>query len=254
MSSPRTTIASRTAYDALAVELGEESEEEVLTDSVEASRYPRITSPFVRHSYLPRQSDLPSKPSRSAIKKAQKLAREERRQREKTAAKQAKRDQSTPPAQESPPQSELDTPLPKPNIISEAPLMADESLPTKQNDEEHDSPPIPFSRVSVKLGNLSSEKLPERRDAEVKPVEPAKPRHTEVSGPAHIAKEAERSKKLQSFLTRTLWTFIMIGGFISMFSTHFRHITLYDCFCSAVTLGTHISDPPSYVVPNIGLP
>lgn len=38
MSSSHTTIASKTAYDALAVETGEESDEEVLTDSVEASR------------------------------------------------------------------------------------------------------------------------------------------------------------------------------------------------------------------------
>ena len=30
---------------------------------------------------------------------------------------------------------------------------------------------------------------------------------------------AEKSKKRQSFLTRTLWTFIMIGGFISAFIT-----------------------------------
>lgn len=28
------------------------------------------------------------------------------------------------------------------------------------------------------------------------------------------AKEAERTKKLQNLVTRTLWTFIMIGGFM----------------------------------------
>jgi len=44
MSSSHTTIASKTAYDALAVETGEETDEEVLTDSVEASRCLRIDS------------------------------------------------------------------------------------------------------------------------------------------------------------------------------------------------------------------
>lgn len=236
MSSPRTTIASRTAYDALAVELGEESEEEVLTDSVEESRYPIITSPSVRLSYMLRQSDLPSKPSRSAIKKAQKLAREERRLREKTAAKQAKRERSTPPAQELSSQSELDTPsVPKPNIIDTPPML----LPTKA----YDSPPIlPIqpSQASAKVGDLSSEKLPKQRDAEVKSVEPAKPRDTETPGPAQGTKEAERSKKLQSFLTRTLWTFIMIGGFISMFSMHFHRITRLRPFRQrCYSWGTH---------------
>ena len=33
--------------------------------------------------------------------------------------------------------------------------------------------------------------------------------------PASIVEDTEKVKKRQSFLTRTLWTFIMIGGFIS---------------------------------------
>ena len=33
--------------------------------------------------------------------------------------------------------------------------------------------------------------------------------------PAPVVVDSERVKKRQSFLTRTLWTFIMIGGFIS---------------------------------------
>jgi phosphatidate cytidylyltransferase len=32
-------------------------------------------------------------------------------------------------------------------------------------------------------------------------------------------KEVERTKKRQSILTRTLWTFIMIGGFVGMYSS-----------------------------------
>jgi phosphatidate cytidylyltransferase len=31
--------------------------------------------------------------------------------------------------------------------------------------------------------------------------------------------EVERTKKRQSILTRTLWTFIMIGGFVGMYAS-----------------------------------
>ncbi|KAF8734977.1 hypothetical protein AX14_002994 [Amanita brunnescens Koide BX004] len=230
MSSPHTTIASKTTYDALAVESGEDSEEEVLTDSVDASR----------------QLDLPSKPSKSAIKKAQKLAREERRLREKAAAKQAKRDQWTPSAQESSPPSELDTPalppsLPKSNTSVSPPMtaMADTSLPTKQNGQVYDSPPISAPRVahdkkpiqpSQESAKVSGEKLPKWRDAEVKSTEPV----AETSGPAHSTQEAERSKKLQSFLTRTLWTFIMIGGFITLLLLGHTYLILLVMLCQTL--------------------
>ena len=188
-----------------------------------------------------REPELPSKPSKSAIKKAQKLAREERRLREKAAAKQAKRLSGQD-------QSELDTPapsdvtslppsLPKPGTTeSGEPAMtttADESLWTQQNGKAYDPPPPPAHREThdkkpvqpsqqpAKVGDLSSQNPPKRRDPMLKSAEPAKPRITETSGPTPSSKEIEKSKKFQSFLTRTLWTFIMIGGFIGMFTIHF---------------------------------
>ena len=48
------------------------------------------------------------------------------------------------------------------------------------------------------------------------PVDPAK---VEEAKPM----DAEKAKKRQNALTRTLWTFIMIGGFLSMSFSHYSH-------------------------------
>ena len=78
MSSPHTTIASKTTYDALAVESGEDSEEEVLTDSVDASRYPRISSHlFGSHISLGSLTFPQSRPSQQLKKRKSLLVRRE---------------------------------------------------------------------------------------------------------------------------------------------------------------------------------
>ena len=46
---------------------------------------------------------------------------------------------------------------------------------------------------------------------------PVVPRKTDIENPPEkpvAPEQSEQVKKRQSFLTRTLWTFIMIGGFI----------------------------------------
>ena len=60
---------------------------------------------------------------------------------------------------------------------------------------------IPAAAASSEKEALSAR----RTDIENPPEKP----------PAPVVEDPEKAKKRQSFLTRTLWTFIMIGGFIS---------------------------------------
>lgn len=61
------------------------------------------------------------------------------------------------------------------------------------------------------------------------PVKLPQDNHAATPPPQQLVQEAEKSKKRQSFLTRTLWTFIMIGGFIGMyFDAHLVSATNVD--------------------------
>ncbi|KAF8630638.1 hypothetical protein AX15_002789 [Amanita polypyramis BW_CC] len=239
MDSPRTTFASKTTYDALAVESGEETDEEVLTDSVEALRQP----------------DLPLKPSKSAIKKAQKLARTERRQRERAAAKQAKFTSAG--ATSKPDFTALGTPVSPTQTSSSSHGQHDpgtgesfimvttaSEAPKDQNGEAHDLPPTftcqathdekPVQRPSehTKVEDTPSQTLPKKQDLA---MQSTKPQTTKASvPPVPSLQEVEKSKKMQSFLTRTLWTFIMIGGFIGLLLLGHTYMILLVMLCQAL--------------------
>ena len=75
---------------------------------------------------------------------------------------------------------------------------------------------LPTPPPSVRVANKS--KSEEIRDVVQPPVG-----HSEPKGNGHVqqasdppAQDTEQAKKRRNVLTRTLWTFIMIGGFISM--------------------------------------
>ncbi|KAM6502250.1 Cytidylyltransferase family domain containing protein [Amanita muscaria] len=207
------SFASKTAFDALAVQSGQDSDDEPLTDSVDT----------------PTHSDTPSKPSKSALKKAQKLARTERRHRERAAAKQAKlasqHELSSEP--ESTPSMAgnvapvFEPPRTRPSTVPAAvPSVPDEPR-RKQNGDAHDvphpvqQPPEPPVQQRVPAPGV---------------VEPAKPQEK----PTPSAQEVEKLKKRQSFLTRTLWTFIMIGGFIGLLLMGHAYMILLVMVCQTL--------------------
>ncbi|KAF9465042.1 cytidylyltransferase family-domain-containing protein [Collybia nuda] len=235
-------IASKTTFDALAVESGEESEEEVL------EVIPQLETP----------SPVDAKPTKSAIKKALKLARAEKRQRQKALARAqagqvssgnsvtsgdspsitlvslgdstefakpiAEHDKSPlvvlPPPATTSPVNEPGRPDAKLNGTTEtlAPL---EPRPVAQE--------MP---VSVPQPPVVAP-LPPFVEADTKPVRSSQANHV-TPPPQKQVEDSEKSKKRQSFLTRTLWTFIMIGGFIGLLLLGHAYMVLLVMLCQSL--------------------
>ncbi|KAI0339876.1 hypothetical protein BDW22DRAFT_1360910 [Trametopsis cervina] len=229
----RASFASKTTWEALGVESGEETDEEYDAEPV--------TEPA---------SSSSAPPSKSAIKKAKTQARIERRQQEKAARAaaraQAKASGQLTPALDSP--AESVTPVDSP-VLESKPLAADvvkedvsSSRPVDQsaspaeldtNGAVHpaESPnPGPVMPVQARpismpekkpdpttLPPLSPPPMPEIRH---KPAQAPKSAGSAIVEPAKIEaanpQDAEKAKKRQNALTRTLWTFIMIGGFLTL--------------------------------------
>ena len=114
----------------------------------------------------------------------------------------------------------------------------------------HDEKPAQPPPEPAKVEEPSTQTLPVKQDSA---MQSTKPPTTEASGPPTPSpQEVEKMKKMQSFLTRTLWTFIMIGGFIGTFAVHvYRVSTLHSN--RAVALGTHVYDSSGYALSSFGL-
>ncbi|KAK2463249.1 hypothetical protein APHAL10511_004904 [Amanita phalloides] len=233
MSFSRSTIASKTTYDALAVESGEETDEDVLTDSAEA----------------PRQPELPSKPSKSAMKRAQRLAREERRQRGKVSAKQTK--EASPSAHEPHKGSDASSTsveipshaLSEPDASKSSTVITtfNDASPAEQNGEAHDTTPTVHNKQPIRSLPAPPEvkdtfnQTPFKKPDSMESVERTEPKITATpTPPVPNPQDAEKSKKMQSFLTRTLWTFIMIGGFIGLLLLGHTYMILLVMLCQTL--------------------
>jgi phosphatidate cytidylyltransferase len=232
--SGRSTVASRTTFEALPVDSGEDSEE----DQVAA----QPTPPPERSVYWVSCADgihvcQPSehlKPSKSAIKKAAKTARTEKRLQQKAAKTwtsdilHSKSESSVQPATAYEPIKVMHESY---EIIPVA--------PEPSHDGPGETPPVdpPLSQPD---GDVH------KYDDLISSPEPSYPTSMETSGrnsPDHLGasdsgqqdplneelrlalqnklnqeQAAERTKKKQNAITRTLWGFIMIGGFIGKFS------------------------------------
>lgn len=276
-SRPRSVMSSRppfttkTPWEALGIESGEESEEEVLTDAPpsQPERYD-ATSPDSEICaqvtlFSASESTAKAAPSKSALKKQKALARVEKRQLEKAARAAARAQrvsggdaqpaellptvtakEATSQGEEKPTAADvleevIDTPKPEPIAPNPANGNA-HSLPKANGStppvppSEHAIatpapavPPVPHAytipapvpadakpplQASVPPTPASSEKehVARRNDIENPPVKPPQPGD---------------SKKKSSFVTRTLWTFIMIGGFICEYDIALaRHLIL----------------------------
>ncbi|OCH93762.1 hypothetical protein OBBRIDRAFT_789959 [Obba rivulosa] len=244
MSNPqaaRPSFASKIAFEALGVESGDESEEEL----IESTPSPAAERP----------SADPPKPSKSAIKKAKAIARQERlqqakalraAQRAQAAAQNARLAQSSPSVPEAPhpesgslsdsvvvveiPQDE--SVLPPEGVQTEplAPLApkANGAAHTEPERKEEAHAPLAntaavSSIVPPSASIAQDEPVPQPELAEEAPKSIAKYTNGHVNGDAKTKPEkqeqvsqqgSEQVTKRQNMLTRTLWTFIMIGGFI----------------------------------------
>jgi len=234
----RPIFASKTTFDALAVDSGEESEEEPVTEP-ETAPERCITHSFFKFFYLPVASLLqePTKLTKSAIKKANRLARLERKQRQKLKQGSEQEEQPGTPTAFLQPVTAV--------IVEErssSPLHFPSSLPSN-------SPPL--EQISIPqetLQTLLDESAPAAVSFNVTHIDIAAgdpPTPTPINVPVPVVKEdylekylprngsgttsvtsdnqvsrqdPETAKKRQNALTRILWTFIMIGGFIGNYS------------------------------------
>ena len=237
------SFASRTTFDALDVDTGEESEEEEVHEAPPPETFVSCFSSNFARSELTRlssSSQLEVKPSKSAIKKAQKLARVEKKQRRKALAKSQPELSSSPEnsiaSSEVTPSREA-VPLPEPSEpsnLNDSYILPTIPLPTLPQPAEGSL--IKMEKVPVEINRTTPEAIehptptppvaPDPPFFEPIPAAPlVTPQLTEKSLtkpmtlPLHegtSAKDAEKVKKMQSFLTRALWTCIMISGFIGM--------------------------------------
>jgi phosphatidate cytidylyltransferase len=170
----------------------------------------------------------PTKRTKSSIKKAAKLARTERKRRQKLEAREkAKLGLSDEPGTPDEPVALLeettseneDRPSEDLEILRPATSVPAEVQPdisvtaTPQNDVPRPPPPRPVANNEQIRGIETSDMI-----STVEQL-PLLGSATEVEAPAgkNSAMEAEKVKKRQNVLNRVFWSLVMIGGFIGMF-------------------------------------
>ncbi|RDB24932.1 putative phosphatidate cytidylyltransferase [Hypsizygus marmoreus] len=245
----RPIIASKTTFDALAVDSGEESEEEEVS----------VVPP-------PESSSQPeAKPTKSAIKKALKLARIEKRQHQKALAKaqrghspmsESSAISSDVPSNPSVPAhassedaigvdsaSPAETSVPQPSL-PDAPIES-KTPPVHLNGGPVDSGIAPPSRLVAPVQKPPSHQpsvpppaapLPPGLGTaeEKRPAQPLRRTLAQPFEPKPPVQDAEKVKKRQSFITRTLWSFIMIGGFIGLLLLGHAYMILLVMLCQTL--------------------
>lgn len=152
-----------------------------------------------------------------------------------------------------------------PSVVPVLPPVTDlpneevEQSAVELNGEAPKAPPPPMAPQPVPVKPISAPPavLVVQRPKEEPPVNPLKPPRASQVLPTHEKKpvqDSEKVKKRQSFLTRTLWTFIMIGGFIGVYSIIFINAHTDIRIKRSVTSWPCIHDSPGYAVPVISLP
>lgn len=259
LETKRATWASKTAFDALGVESGEDSDGELEPSPLISppERYAvgvRLTSAQISKNTLCSSSESSVKPSKSALKKAKENARL-LRQLERKAARAAQRAQAngqprpadtlsgershdTSNDRVEPTGVEEESTLPFPT----EPAAHGEDTPRASKQINGDVPvvhDIPAPVIGLSSSAVPSSVIPPAPPAPPRPADKAPPLPADtfngdakhetppMVGPSNgaaisqaetSAQTAESAKKRQNMLTRTLWTFIMIGGFLSVYN------------------------------------
>lgn len=262
--APRTIFASRTTFDALAVDSGEDTDEEHNSDIEKEPEHQRFAATIQikikTQSHIPwisssNQEQEPIKLTKSAIKKAQRLARLEQKQRQKQLKAQARNAEDSSDRDSTSKITNEATPEPShepPSSMSAAPeALADDPIPPKPS-----SPEVGQANGIAKP-NAESLSKPIPR---VEGIPPAKPDPVPVTDQSTVSRtvelppangstapdqsqpveDPEKVKKRQNVLTRIIWTFIMIGGFIGTRLNNILNLqpNLFpqDCCCSATRI------------------
>ncbi|KDR75864.1 hypothetical protein GALMADRAFT_68330 [Galerina marginata CBS 339.88] len=188
--------------------------------------------------------------TKSAVKKAQRLARIEQKKHQKHLKAQARSQQDF--------KTELDTTPPSPQdqssgIVTEeepshppsqaSPLSETSVLDLPEVDNEKSN--VAYTLESAHSAPSDAAKLeetslvPSSKDAPEAKVELGTRTILAVNGngsPAssHLAQDPEKVKKRQNALTRILWTFIMIGGFIALLLLGHAYMILLVMLCQTL--------------------
>ncbi|KIJ67818.1 hypothetical protein HYDPIDRAFT_107328 [Hydnomerulius pinastri MD-312] len=208
-------FVTRSAFEALAIDDGEQSDEELVEEE-------RVQPQS--------ETTAPVKLSKSQLKKLQKQARTEKRKQLRAAAKAGTSDSSprTTPSLEKSAARSLALTEDEP-LSSEAEHAPPESgAETDQEEAVAQEPPQTRHTPSPPEHTPSPSPVPvdvvptpatEKREPLPPPPPPPPPPSKDLERAVkseNDTEEVERTKKRQNILTRTLWTFIMIGVFIGL--------------------------------------
>lgn len=216
--------------------------------------------------------------TKSAIKKANKLARIERKQQQKLKAKekaQAQQTVSTEPASVpqsksqdvvkaeeveveqppvSPPPAPVPAPLPLADPVKEevktngaAAVVASKDLPKEVPKDL--PPPPPQQPPAVEKAVPKPPSPPRVPEVEVR--RPTPPKSNGTNGATTV--DAENVKKRQNVLERTVWTFIMIGGFIGELCAIPSSSSTNSPSSRSLTSWSWVHGPARNVVSNTGI-
>lgn len=188
------------------------------------------------------------KPTKTALKKAAKAARLEKRQQKATASGRNTPNPPSPISAEdgddelaSTPENNEELPLPAvslPTVEDYSTNRVTESTVEPKLEPEpviESKPPVVEPKPSVVESQPAPTPAPEPESPPL--VITTLPEKQTPAKPAPPPTESEQTIKRQNMLTRTLWTFIMIGGFISTCFTYLLSIALTLCVIALLLLG-----------------
>ncbi|EMD37657.1 hypothetical protein CERSUDRAFT_114302, partial [Gelatoporia subvermispora B] len=241
----RPSFVSKAAFEALGIESGEESEEEL-----ESTPSPQPESPSSTEPPKPSKSAIKKAKAAARHERLQQAKALRAAQRAQAAAQKAQAAEPTPPAPEparaqQPSKNLFDSveiierPRDEPSLPARAAAAAEPETPAPpaptvngtahpetKNKEEVSLPPAntaASSTVPSPPSQLETVSEREQEPAKESPAPPSKAVNGHVNGNAKSQPEPAKQeqdgqqgseKKRQNILTRTLWTFIMIGVFI----------------------------------------
>lgn len=232
--SGRATVASKTTFEALPVDSGEESENEQVTTQPTPPPERSVFMLMCATGIHVCPYSGPPKPSKSALKKAARTARTEKKQQEKAVRNRTPDDTPVRPAASYGPikvlheSYEIVPATPQSNnvsqVVADRPLMPIvEPTPAHVDGMVHKyedvisstEPSYPTSMDTS--GRTSPDALDDTNTGDPLNEE----LQLALQNKLDQQQAAERAKKKQNFFTRALWGFIMIGGFIGSFSAPF---------------------------------
>ncbi|PPQ98638.1 hypothetical protein CVT24_003971 [Panaeolus cyanescens] len=237
----RSLFASKTAFEALVVDSGEESEEEVVDEQVQVQEPAQLDSQEAPQPPVvvpaPQPPTDSTKQQKQNSKKTSRAARNEKKQRPPKAKES--NGQPAPvvevePSLDVPQLPKTDEPATTKEDVASVDSVIDSAPPEQPLPAAHEvSSSVTTPQVEV------SETLP--LPVPSKPIEPLNGASNQpvvvtqnTPAPSQSPQDQESVKKRQNALTRILWTFIMIGGFIGLLLLGHAYMVLLVMLCQTL--------------------